>query len=72
MLASLCNAHYRFCHTRPPAHWLAQKGGFSEDGVSDVIGLRHSMMRFSRQVIQDELHKNVSQGRMSHTLAEIM
>ena len=72
MLSSLCNAHYRFCHSRPSAQWLAHSGGFSEDGVSDVIGLRHTMMRFGRQVIQDELRRLVNQGSFNPNLANMM
>jgi len=70
MLGILFNSHFRFCHTRPSAQWLAQRGGFSEDGVSDVIGLRHSMMRFGRQTIQNEIHRLVSQGSIDRRLAE--
>ena len=71
-LALLCNAHYRFCHTRPSAQWLAHQGGFNEDGVSEVIGLRHTMMRFGRSVVEDEIRRRVEQGNMNVTLANMM
>jgi hypothetical protein len=69
MLSTLCNAHFRFCHARPPAQWLAESGGFNEDRVSVVVGLRHDMMRFGRQMIQDELLRQVNQGGMNPHLA---